>query len=173
MKLENHSIYSDSSVRALVEFILEGGRLPATCSIKIVQGRGWGRGRAWGASETHWARRRGTWVRLSREILTGGRILIRAPDASVARKVGRVGGRGGYLPRVWFGSDEAFFAILAHEIRHVFQGPRPRFRECRTVRRHRLGTNGKLDEVDATLFETRALRRWRRAGCPGLARRSP
>jgi hypothetical protein len=151
----NVSRFPDALVRAMITFILEGGRLPKDCRIKIGQTpRGWGSGRGWGATVSSGFSGRRT--------VSGGKAYVRAPGPETDRRVLRNPGHGGYLPRVYFGGEERFFAVLAHELRHVFQPTQSKFRECRNVRRHQLGTNGKLCEVDACLFEIRALRRFRR-----------
>jgi hypothetical protein len=151
----NVSRFPDSLVHAMIAFILEGGRLPKNCRIKIGQTpRGWGSGRGWGATVS-----RGISGRRS---VTGGKAYVRAPAPDTDRRALHVTSSGGYLARTYYGGEERFFAVLAHELRHVFQGVKPKFRECRHVRRHQLGTNGTLDEVDACLFEIRAQRRFRR-----------
>ena len=151
----NVSRFPDALVQEMIAFILEGGRLPKNCRIKIGQTpRGWGSGRGWNASLSSGIR--------GRSCAFGGKAYVRAPGPETDRRVLRTTARGGYLPRVYFGGTERFFAVLAHELRHVFQGVKPKFRECRNVRRHQLGTNGKLTEVDACLFEIRAVRRFRR-----------
>lgn len=151
----NVSRFPDALVKEMIAFILEGGRLPKNCRIKIGQTpRGWGSGRGWGATVSSGFS--------GRRSVSGGKAYVRAPGPETEGRVLRTTARGGYLPRVYFGGTERFFAVLAHELRHVFQPTQSKFRECRNVRRHQLGTNGKLCEVDACLFEIRALRRFRR-----------
>ncbi len=161
---KNTSSIPDSTIHDWISFILEGGRLPSGCKVVIEQGRNsWGSGRAWGAY------RSSSFYR-GRATVKGGKIYMCAPSDDKSKATIKTSGHGGYLPRRYFGRTERAFAVLAHEIRHVFQGVNPLSRECRRVRKHVLGTCGKLREVDACLFEIRALRRFRRDyATPSLA----
>lgn len=151
----NTSRFPDALVKAMIVFILEGGRLPVDCKVKIEQSRQrWCTGRAWFAQKPQ------GYHRMQGRRACGGSVYV---AANVEHRDLRVrGGSGGYLPIQICGATEDFFAVLAHEIRHVFQGYRPLYRECRKVRHHTFGTNAKLIEIDASLFEVRALRRFRR-----------
>lgn len=153
---KNTSRFSDDLVRRFIDFILEGGRLPKGCKVVLEQSlSGWGSGRGWGAVKfRNYHGGRGS--------AHGGKVYLCAPAPDVDFAVAKMRAHKGYLAREYYGAEERLFAVLAHEIRHVFQGFKPIYRECRKVRKHQLGTSGKLCEVDACLFETRALRRFRR-----------
>jgi hypothetical protein len=64
--------------------------------------------------------------------------------------------RGGYLPRPALGSRvEALVYVIAHELRHLWQGVVPRG--------HRVwGARGQYSERDADAYAIRMLRAWRR-----------
>lgn len=151
----NTSRFPDALVRRMIDFILEGRRLPTDCRVKIEQSR-----QHWCTGRAHFASKPQGYHRMQGRRAYGGSVYV---AANIEHRDLRVrGGSGGYLPIQICGATEDFFAVLAHEIRHVFQGYRPLYRECRKVRRHTFGTNAKLIEIDASLFEVRALRRFRR-----------
>lgn len=157
MKLVNHSDFNDELILQMIRFICR--RLPVGCKVTIKRHGGWGKGLGGGAFRSAFD---GRGQRRSRPVSRGGSVQVWTPHASNDRKHLINPGHGGYLPREYFGALERFFAVLAHEIRHVEQGWKPYARGVRKIRRHRLGTCGKLCEVDATLYEIRALRRFRR-----------
>ncbi len=150
----NTSRFPDALVKQMISFILEGGRMPARCQMVIKQGVArYCSGRAYSANKPRYSGR-------GRAMARGGSVYVCANREHRGTKIR--GGHGGYLPIRVCGATEDFFSVLAHEIRHVFQGFRPMFRECKKVRRHVFGTCAKLSEIDASLFEARALRRFRR-----------
>lgn len=150
---KNTSRYPDALVRSFIKFIMP--RTPKGMKVIIEQGDRLCSGRGWAASKCSSFHGGSCWN-------SGGKIYIKAPATGHDRKKIIYPAHRGYLEQVFYGADEAFFAVIAHEIRHVQQGYARSFRECRKIRRHQLGTNGKLSEVDACLFEIRALRRFRR-----------
>lgn len=153
MTLHNTSHFPDELIRQWIKFIC-GGRLPPRCEVRIIQGScTWTPGRGSGAVAFRSSRGRPARAH-------GGTIFLRA--CRPHRSAFRTGGKRGYLPMWVYGDHESAFSTLAHEIRHVHQGYRPLFRECRKVRKHTFGTAAKLTEIDACLFEIRSLRRFRR-----------
>lgn len=63
--------------------------------------------------------------------------------------------RGGYLPMPAMTREEMLLVLLAHELRHLWQG--------RVKRGRRIyGARGQYSERDADAYALRALRHWRR-----------
>ena len=63
--------------------------------------------------------------------------------------------RGGYLPMPAMSREEMLLVLLAHELRHLWQG---RVKRGRRV----YGARGQYSERDADAYALRALRHWRR-----------
>ena len=127
----------------------------------LVQGTSdWSSGRAWFGHRTKWAKEGKGWRTLRRKAPRGGSVFVRAAKAH-RKKIAR-GGKGGYLPHVAYGSTEDFVYLLAHEVRHVFQGLMSLPRDTRKIRKHVFGTNAKLIEIDASRAGIRVMRRFRR-----------
>lgn len=164
MKLKNTSRHSDEFVQHIIRMACEECgflRLPVNCEVVIVQGTSdWSSGRAWHGYSTKWAKEGDRLRVLRRKAPRGGYVFVRAAKAH-RKKIER-GGKGGYLPHVAYGSTEDFVYLLAHEVRHVFQGLMPLPRDTRKIRKHTFGTNAKLIEIDASRAGIRVMRRWRR-----------
>lgn len=78
------------------------------------------------------------------------------PRERFPRKGGEVCPRGGYLPAPWLGDrTEALVYVVAHELRHLWQGRIPRGRRV-------WGARGQYSERDADAYAIRMLRAWRR-----------
>lgn len=77
------------------------------------------------------------------------------PASLFPRKAEASGRKGGYLPIPWLASQtEAMVYLLAHELRHLWQGRVPRGRRV-------WGSRGQYSERDACAYGIRMLRQWR------------
>jgi len=66
---------------------------------------------------------------------------------------------GGYLPHIYLDQDEYLVSIIAHELRHLWQG------KYWKAKRHGMvhGARGKFSERDADAYAIRKQREWRKA----------
>ena len=86
-------------------------------------------------------------------------IAAHIPDPSILRKVyaGAVG--NGYLGWPACSWEEAVVALVAHEIRHLWQARHPKGWRV-------WGARGRMSERDADAYAIRKLREWRRSRPP-------
>jgi hypothetical protein len=75
------------------------------------------------------------------------------------RQVGRKG--KGYLPSIEFTRQEAILHLLAHELRHLYQGLNQKRQKGRVW-----GARGIYSERDCDAYAIRVVRHYRRAGSP-------
>lgn len=166
MNLKNTSRHSDALIHEVIRLACEEcgfTRLPVGCQVTIEQGSEvYSTGRAIFSGRTRFRKcgSSGTVRLLSSARATGGRVYVRAARHHKGLSVR--GGKAGYLTATCYGSLEDFVYVLAHEVRHVFQGVRPLPRDTRKLRKcHGFG-RADLIEVDASRAGIRVLRRWRR-----------
>lgn len=71
-------------------------------------------------------------------------------------------GGGGYLPIAIGSRIEALVLVLAHELRHLWQGSGPRARAGKPRVGMVYGSRGRISERDADAYALQMLRRYRR-----------
>ena len=67
---------------------------------------------------------------------------------------------GGYLPHIYLDQDEYLVSIVAHELRHLWQGKYWQRNKKRNGMVH--GARGKYSERDADAYAIRKQREWRK-----------
>ena len=113
-----------------------------------------------------------------------GKVRVYVPAYTRLKRPEKWGGHGGYLKHTYFTWEEILLGITAHELRHLWQfkknltratgggwikwQTKPEsewslYKGVKKIRRYNLGTKGKLIEVDATLYEIRRVREYRRS----------
>jgi hypothetical protein len=159
MKIINHTSIPTEELKALVKWVCPVGlRLSEVSRIEFVNSN-------WFAGLAH---------------RSDGRVKIKVPPYRKLNRPDVWGGRNGYLRKSYYSWEELLVGITAHELRHIqqFKNNGRRFRDgwittkpesewslykgVKKIRRYNLGTNGKLIEVDASLYEMRKVREYRR-----------
>jgi hypothetical protein len=84
------------------------------------------------------------------------RVLIRFSNNIKFPK--KIGAYGGYLEHIYLDQDEYLVSIIAHELRHLWQG------KYWQSKRHGMvhGARGKFSERDADAYAIRKQREWRK-----------
>jgi len=102
------------------------------------------------------------------------RIVIHVPKPFTYTKPHVRSQSGGYLESTHYTWLEELIYLVAHEMRHMWQHNNqwkvPR--EAKRVRKHRMGTNASLTEVDACLYGIRKMRQYRNSS-PNMAQGIP
>ena len=87
------------------------------------------------------------------------RVLIRVSDNITFPK--KLEAYGGYLPHLYLDQDEYLVSIIAHELRHLWQGKE----YWKHKKRHGMvhGSRGRYSERDADAYAIKKQREWRKS----------
>lgn len=160
MKIINHTSIPTEELKALVKWVCPDGlRLSEISRIEFVNSN-------WFSGLAHYS---------------DGRVKVKVPAYRKLKRPEIWGGKGGYLRKAYYSWEELLVGITAHELRHIqqFKNNCRRFRNgwvktkpesewslykgVKKIRKYNLGTSGKLIEVDASLYEMRKVREYRRS----------
>jgi hypothetical protein len=164
MRLRNQTKLPSKLLRDIVNFCAPPG--VTDYLIRFTHGRSYS-ARAYArqyaefvAAKEHDFRSRAYWEKTGTECSD---VVVRIPPYSKGR--GKIennsrGGRG-YLPSVEYTREEAVVYLVAHELRHLYQGLHPSRQRDRVW-----GARGQFSERDADAYAISRVRHWRRKGSP-------
>ncbi|WP_415907113.1 hypothetical protein [Oleiharenicola sp. Vm1] len=98
--------------------------------------------------------RRGNWF--SGRCYAGRYVTCKIPDPYLLRAIYHTPAKNGYMDWEACTFEEALVALVAHELRHIWQYRNPRGRRV-------WGSRGRMSERDADAYAIRKMREWRRA----------
>lgn len=139
MRLKNHTDIPTDEVRAMIRMVRPGGIANFDVRVSNLSGRG-----CCGRAYT-----RGSGYHTTADPF----IVVRVARTDKRARWLRKGGDG-YLPMAYGNRREALLAVLAHEMRHLWQANHSRGRVW--------GSRGRFSERDADAYALRMLRRYRR-----------
>lgn len=146
MKLVNHTDIPTATIRAIINAVRPAGI--SKFDVRISNTKRWASGRAYSEGSGYHA-------------TAAPFIVVRVARTDIAArwKTTKVGAKdsGGYLPVAIGNRIEAVLFVLAHELRHLWQGKgrKPR-------RRMVWGSRGRMSERDADAWALSVLRKFRR-----------
>ena len=139
MRLKNYTDIDDETIRAIVRFVKPSDVSKFDLSIKNCKYSGRGRAYTQGCSYHDTA---------------DPLVIVSIGSADKFPVVWR-DRSGGYLPMEFYNRTEALVAIVAHELRHLWQAKHKRGWRV-------WGARGQFSERDADAYALRMLRAWRR-----------
>jgi hypothetical protein len=140
----NYTNIPDDVAKAIYNAVLPPG-LKAH-DVEIKNSGGAGRGRAYIQGSGYHATARPFVV-----------VCVPKTETAARRRWHEAGGRGGYLPMVIGSRLEALVMVMAHELRHLWQG-----KSKGKPRGMVYGAKGRYSERDADAYALQMLRRYRR-----------
>jgi hypothetical protein len=145
MRLKNHTDIPNERIREMIRFTCPPGVAGFDVRVNnMTWKRGWFRGSAYAKGSGYHSRA------CPFIVVSIGFDDLWPNSGHTASK------RGGYLPTPWMASrEEALVYVIAHELRHLWQGRVPRGRRV-------WGARGQYSERDADAYAIRMLRAWRR-----------
>lgn len=144
MRLKNYTDIPNEEIRAIIAAVRPSGI--ANFDVRVSNCDRAGRGRAYSKGSVYHDRACPFIV-----------VSIAKTDAK-ARCI--LPGGNGYLPMEWGSRREALVVLLAHELRHLWQG-----RSGAKRRGMVYGARGRMSERDADAYALQMLRRYRRGEC--------